>query len=56
MGIYGILKRLITNGYYEENDTKKKLDVFLLYNRITQEQYEELIGLIEEDKKNKENQ
>lgn len=55
MSIYVIMKKLIKSGHYEEKDAKKKLDVFLLYDRITQEQYEELIKLIEEDKKNKEN-
>ena len=43
---YNICKRLIQNGSYEKEDMMMKLDVFLLNNRITKEQYDELIGLI----------
>lgn len=51
MNIYSIMKRLITSGNYEAKDAKKKLDVFLAFDRITPEQYEELNKLIEEDNK-----
>ena len=47
---YNICKRLIQNGNYEKEDMMMKLDVFLLNNRITKEQYEELIGLINDAK------
>jgi len=43
---YKVAKMMITNGNYEYNDMLKKLDVFLLGNRITEEQYSELVGLM----------
>jgi len=49
---YKICKRLIENTNYksqeEKDDMQVKLDVFLLNNRITQEEYEELINLLNE--------
>lgn len=47
--IYKICKRLIAAGQYEAEDMKTKLDVYLMYGRITQEQYEELMGMIVAD-------
>lgn len=45
---YTLCKRVIENGNY---DTKEKmqlnLDVFLLNNRITQAEYEELMGMLD---------
>lgn len=43
---YKVAKMMITNGNYDKEDMLKKLDVFLLGNRITQEQYNELVGLM----------
>lgn len=43
---YTVCKRLIEGGNYDKADMSLKLDIFLLHNRITQEQYEELIGLM----------
>nr|DAW47668.1 MAG TPA: chaperone [Caudoviricetes sp.] len=43
---YARLKKLITNGAYDKNDMMNKLDVFLMANRITEAQYEELVGLM----------
>lgn len=43
---YARLKKLITNGAYDKNDMMTKLDVFLMANRITEAQYEELVGLM----------
>jgi len=43
---YKVCKRLIQNGNYEKEDMLIKLDVFLLNDRITQEQYNELVGLM----------
>lgn len=40
------LKTLIRNGKYEKDDMLKKLDVFLLADRITAEQYNELVALM----------
>ena len=36
----------LSNGNYDKEDMQIKLDVFLLHNRITQEQYEELVDLM----------
>lgn len=44
--IYARIKKLIEKGAYEKEDMLKKLDVFLLMNRITEEQYQELIGMM----------
>ena len=43
---YTRLKKLITNGAYETDAMMNKLDVFLMANRITEAQYEELVGLM----------
>ena len=45
--IYKLCKKIISGGNYEKEDMKKKLDVYLLCNRITQEQYEELMNMLE---------
>ena len=45
---YNVCKRLIQNGNFEKNDMTMKLDVFLLNDRITREQYNELVGLMSE--------
>lgn len=47
---YRNCKKLIEAGRYEYDDMMNKLDVFLLADRITQEQYEELIGLMSQNK------
>ena len=46
---YKVCKRLIQNGNYEKEDMLIKLDVFLLNDRITQEEYNELVNLLNED-------
>ena len=43
---YNVCKRVIQGGNYDKEDMQIKLDVFLLHNRITQEQYEELFDLM----------
>lgn len=47
---YRICKEVIEKANYksqeEKNDMQLKLDVFLLNNRIEQEEYEELTGLL----------
>ena len=43
---YGYCKKIIASGKYYKNEMKDKLDFFLLANRITDEQYKELIQLI----------
>lgn len=45
-GIYEMCKKMIVNDKYDKNDLLSKLDVFLLANRISQEQYLELIELM----------
>lgn len=44
---YRNCKKLIENGRYEKEDMLNKLDVFLLGNRITQSEYEELVVMME---------
>lgn len=44
---YERCKKLIQNGSYEQEDMLKKLDVFLLADRITTEQYDELAGMMQ---------
>mgnify|MGYP004545036215 CR=1 FL=1 len=43
---YARLKKLIEKGVYVKEDMMNKLDVFLIANRITEAQYEELVGLM----------
>ena len=43
---YARLKKLIERGVYKKEDMLNKLDVFLMANRITEEQYQELIGMM----------
>lgn len=44
--LYGIIKNLIEHNYYEKEDMTNKLNVFMLVNQITQDQYLELIAMI----------
>ena len=44
---YARLKKLIERGAYDIEDMMNKLDVFLMANRITEEQYQELVGMME---------
>lgn len=44
---YKNCKKLIENGRYEYDDMLNKLDVFLLADRITTEQYKELKDLMD---------
>ena len=43
---YQLCKRIIENGNYDKEDLLMKLDVFLLNDRLTQAEYEELVGMI----------
>ena len=40
------LKKLIERGAYNTEAMMNKLDVFLMANRITEEQYQELVGMM----------
>lgn len=44
--IYKLIKRIIETGNYDKTDIQNKLDVYLVFDRITQEQYEELSGMM----------
>ena len=44
--IYTLLKNKITRGTYDREDLKNKMDTYLLFGRITEEQYAELTGLM----------
>ena len=46
--LYKVLKNLIVNKYYTREDIQDRIDVFMAYNRITEEQYAELMNLIDE--------
>lgn len=48
---YQNCKKLIMAGRYEKEDMMVKLDVFLLNNRISQEEYKELTAFMTENKK-----
>jgi hypothetical protein len=44
---YTLCKKVIENGAYKnEEDMLLKLDVFLLNNRITQAEYNELVAML----------
>lgn len=45
--IYKLCKQVIESGNYEYSSMLNKLDVYLLGNRITPEQYTELKGLMD---------
>lgn len=46
MTTFTICKRVIEIGRYEKEDMLNKLDVFLLSDRLSQSEYEELVGII----------
>lgn len=46
MIIYEVLKRVIARGDYDAEDLKNKMDLFKLYDRLTSEQYSELMDLM----------
>ena len=43
---YSFIKKLIVKGTPDFDDLKSKMDVFLVANRLTQEEYKELMGMI----------
>jgi hypothetical protein len=43
---YRNCKKLIEIGRYEKEDMLNRLDIFLLNDRISQLEYEELVGMI----------
>ena len=44
--MYNVCKKLILIGNYDKADMVKKLDIYLLKDRITEDQYNELIELM----------
>ena len=44
--IYKMLKQKIEKGTYEREDLLKKMDVYLLKDRISEEEYSELCALM----------
>ncbi|OSA89089.1 UNVERIFIED_ORG: hypothetical protein B2H93_16670 [Clostridium botulinum] len=44
--LYEIIKNLIEHNYYEREDMTNKLNVFMLVNQISQDQYLELLAMI----------
>lgn len=43
---YNLMKRIILRGGYDKEDVLNKLDAFLAADRITIEQYQELVALV----------
>lgn len=46
--LFKVLQNLIKNKRYSKEDIQDRIDVFMAYNRITEEQYAELMELIDE--------
>ncbi len=44
--LVNLIKRVIASDDYDKEDMQEKLDVFLLFGRLTKEEYEELIELM----------
>jgi len=44
--LYKILKNIIINNYFTKEDMTNKLNIFMLYNQVTEDQYAELIALV----------
>lgn len=45
--IYKLCKRMIEQKNYDKEEMQNKLDVFFLGNRITEQEYSELKGMLE---------
>lgn len=45
--IYNLLKKMILRGEYDKEDLLNKMDTYMLFGRITQAQYDELVALME---------
>lgn len=46
---YIYCKKIIDRGNYDKNDMLDKLDVFFLAGRVTKEEYNELVSLIDDN-------
>lgn len=49
MTTYQMCKTLIQKGRYEKEDMLRKLDIFLLGGRITEDEYRELVSLMSDE-------
>lgn len=47
--MYKNLLTLIKSGKYDKDDINKKANLFLSKSKITQEEYDELMGLMNDD-------
>lgn len=45
---YSLIKKIIAKGNYDKDELMDKLDIFLLAGRITDEQYKELMEMLNE--------
>lgn len=45
--LHKLMKRIIGKGNFDAAEMQKKLDVYLAYDRISQEEYEELCTMIQ---------
>lgn len=52
---YRLIKKIIAKGNYDKDDLMNKLDVFLLAGRITDDEYKELVDLINNNAEDKSN-
>lgn len=50
MNTYESTKIMIQSGNFEKENMMKKLDIFLNFDRITLEQYQELMDIMKVDK------
>ena len=46
MTIYDILKRVIGRGNYIAADIQRKMNLYLLYDQMTDVEYDEIMGLM----------
>lgn len=44
---YKLMKRIITRGGYDRDEVMNKLDAFLAADRVTAEQYKELMAMMD---------
>lgn len=49
---YKLMKVVILRGGYDKQEIMDKLDAYLAFGRITLEQYNELVNLVNGEKKN----
>lgn len=46
---YKLMKRIIARGGYDKSATMDKLDVFLTADRLSPEEYQELVGMVKKE-------